>query len=291
MTEQHNPEPSRTEEIQQIHRDYRLFYQILGGIILVGIGVLIGAFAFRDDDGYIVNVYTEMLSIGITVFIIDRLYRYREERNAEKRLKEQLFRNAASISNKIAKDAIHQIRQHNPDWLIGENGILKGADLEHARLVDADLTRANLQEARLSWASLQNAKLLDADLRRSKLIGAHLERCSLYGTNFSGADMSFVNLTSAVIFGADFSNADLRGAIFDEAALLGGTNFSGANLQHASLRNVRKSAPGMKISVNPNRFMIVLDPETILPDGSHWSPDRDLREFTDPEGWQRDQNP
>lgn len=295
MSEQHPPEPSRMEEIRQIHRDYRLFYQILGGIILVGIGVLIGAILFSDDDGYVVNVYTEILSIGITVLFIDRLYRYREEKNAEKRLKEQLIRDAASISNEIAKNAIYQIRRHNKQWLIGENGILKGANLEYANLSGADLREANLQDAILHNANLESALFSRANLQNAFIPFSNLRGAALDTTKCTNADMIHINLSQARILGVDFSGARLEQANFREAKIFGRNDFRGANLYLADFQDStlgqKMQIPGIQIEVDPSRFMPVFDTNTILPDGSNWRKGRDLREFTDPEGWQRDQNP
>ncbi len=83
---------TRLKEIRAIHKEYRLFYRICGSAVLVGVGILLGAALFSDQNGYEMNLFTEMIgvavSIGITVLVIDRMY---ERRNTE-RLKNNLKR-------------------------------------------------------------------------------------------------------------------------------------------------------------------------------------------------------
>ena len=65
----------------------------------------------------------------------------------------------------------------------------------------------------------------------------------LYRVNFHGAMLREADLTGAFLQGARLENADLRGAMLD-----------GANMDNV----------------------------TICPDGASWSPDTDMRRFTDP---------
>jgi uncharacterized protein YjbI with pentapeptide repeats len=63
----------------------------------------------------------------------------------------------------------------------------------------------------------------------------------------------------------------LRGTVLDEADLRG-ANLQGANLCGACLELQFNGAPFSEAK---------LDGATILPDGSKWLPDTDLRRFTD----------
>lgn len=219
----------RWTEIQSIHKRYRFQYQIMGGVALVGVGMLIGAAIFAQDGGYATNLYTEILSIAITVFIINGLAERREVRR-------RLMGEAGSQSNEAAKRAITDLRQRG--WLSGEDGLLQRTDLR----------RANLQDARLENANLQRVNLLEANLR-----DAYLWFANLQGAHLQNADLQDARLT-----GADLQRAFLHGA-----------NLKGANLWEANLQDASLSYVGF-------------DENTILPDSSKWSPDTNMKRFTDP---------
>jgi uncharacterized protein YjbI with pentapeptide repeats len=85
-----------------------------------------------------------------------------------------------------------------------------------------------------------------ADLRH-----ARLHRASLRQTVLSTADLRGANLQQADLRDAYGRQVDLRGADL-QGALLHGARFEDAHL----------------------------DEETTLPDGTHWTPDRRLEEFT-----------
>ena len=106
---------SRNEEIQQIHKDYIGFYQLGGGLFLVLIGVLIGAVIFANDSGYGTNIYTELLSVGLTILVLNGLQERRDTRNRIKDLQEQLVREAGSSVNATARTAIDTMRKRG--WL------------------------------------------------------------------------------------------------------------------------------------------------------------------------------
>jgi hypothetical protein len=155
----------------------RIFYFIAIAGVLILFGVWLGTALF-DADSVLPNVYTEVLSIAVTVLILNKL----AERREENALKRQLIMNAGSLSNEIAKDAVHQISKRR--WLIRENGILKGADLMDANLQDADLNGANLQ-----GAYLERAKLKGAHLEISQLQGAYLGEANLQGAYLHNANL------------------------------------------------------------------------------------------------------
>src|SRR5262245_6868247 len=75
-------------------KDNRFFYRILGGVALVGIGVVIGFGLFQtkeDRSSYVINAFTSVLSISITVFVLDLLAQRREEKREERELKARLI--------------------------------------------------------------------------------------------------------------------------------------------------------------------------------------------------------
>lgn len=82
--------------------------------------------------------------------------------------------------------------------------------------------------------------------------------------NFAGG-----NLTGANLAGIETSIGD-RDFPYECSPSFEGANFQGANLKGATLR--------VKFST-----------ETILPDGSKWAVNRDMREFTHPDEWKAKQ--
>jgi len=117
---------------------------------------------------------------------------------------------------------------------------LSGAILNHAILHGCNLDQANLGGVRLINANLNGASLKQADLRGSdltnaRLIGANLSGAICIRTNFHRAVLKFANLTRIDLMGG----SDLSGAWLDHAnlgsALCHGACLSGASLNHAKL--------------------------------------------------------
>jgi hypothetical protein len=246
MATEHAPDtPSRDEEIRLIWTHNQWLYIVVGfmaGLLFFPLLQLVIA----DVSGLLSNLVPEAVGIGVTVLLIDRLNRLRDERNAERALKEQLLRNIRSTSNEVAIDAVHQLREYK--WLVGEKGLLKGQRLRGANLKNASLEFANLQGVKLGFANLQEANLECASLR-----GANLGSTNLWGTDFTNADLIEVNLWGANLAGASLRSADL----------------TSANLQAAILEE----------GIIKAQF----DETTILPDGTHWTPETNMRRFTHPE--------
>jgi len=189
------------------------------------------------------NIYTEIISIGITIVILDRINEYRETQ----RLKKQLRRDAGSRSNTTALSAIDSMRHEG--WLVGKSGLLEKQSLRRSNLDQSYLRYAQLYKTDLYRSSLVEADLIEADMKFSNLTHANLEGAWLYRTQLNGAELSYVNF---------------------EKARFGGVNFYGANLKHANLTNVG-SWEGKKPPLVP-----------LLPDGTQWTPDVDMEKFTNP---------
>lgn len=247
---------------QNARDEYPLLFPLLTSLILIGIGIAIGRILFADDASYSTNLYTEFLSISITVFVLNLFARQREERRRISDLQDQLIRNAASLSNEIAKDAVHQMRRRK--WLrYGDTEqLLRGEDLQGAKL----------QDSSLDWADLRYAILAEANLRNVMLRGAHLE-----GADLRFADLSKANLCGAFLHEANLGDANLGNADLLETKLvkadLGSANLKGANLHGTIL----KGANLFNANLDDARFTN----NTVLPDGTHWTPDTDLTRFTD----------
>ena len=243
----------RLQDVRTIYAEFHKFYELFGGLSLVLVGVMIGMFVFRGSADFQTNLYTEFLSICLTVFVLDTRARHREQQRREDDLRDRLLREAASTTNDTAKNAIEELEKR--DLLRGEKGWLKQADMGGANLNAVDMETANLQRVNLSRAKLENAMLFEADLQEADLSGAELRNALL----------SYANLRNAALDNADLRGANLQHTVLDYANL----NFSdlrGADLTRASLKNATFSEA-------------LFDERSILPDGNAWTPETDLTVF------------
>ena len=118
------------------------------GLIALAVFVL----GWIGGSDYVTNIYTELIgviiSIGVTVVIVDQFYErrdrerekeqaQREEERRTEELKRRLVRDAGSRSNDVAIAAIDELRER--EWLEGDKGLLKGADLWKTNLKGAFL--------------------------------------------------------------------------------------------------------------------------------------------------------
>lgn len=91
--------------------------------------------------------------------------------------------------------------------------------------------------------------------------------------SLAGLCLDGINLTAENLWGANLQNVDLSRAALRDANLQGadlrGTTFVGADLQDVTLRSSYLGYA--KFSA-----------ETILPDGTHWAREIDMKRFTDP---------
>jgi len=151
------------------------------------------------------------------------------------------------------------------------NTSLMVSNLTNAIMWEAgvNLTESNCAGAVLSYANLTDALLTNANLSNATLPGASLERATLRQTNLTGAVLSRARLIDAALW---YTN--LRDACLNQANLTGAeiryANFCGALMIEARLEGV--------IGIETARF----DHATVLPDGSFWTPDTDMRRFVDP---------
>jgi uncharacterized protein YjbI with pentapeptide repeats len=128
--------------------------------------------------------------------------------------------------------------------------VIPTIDLIRTDLSSVDLSQLDLTGAFLSEANLSQANLNGAFLKGAELSGAILTDASLVNTHMFGADLTDASLVNTHMLGADLRRANLRGA-----------NLNGADLRRALLSD-----------------KTILD-ETILPDGSNWTPGTDLTKF------------
>lgn len=242
-----SPSSNREQEIQDIWRSNRPFFQ-LGFIFLVLlIGIAIGALLFGDNANFNLNIYTEIISIIVTALVVDQIIRRRDR----KQMQQRLLRDVAGPSEDVAKAAINIMREEN--WLVGEHSLLKNAYLWEAKLTGVALNGANLSGAALGNSYFQEAYLSNVNFSNADLMGADLNRADMVNSNFHNAQMRYANLEASYL-GA----ADLRGANLQDA-YLAGAHFTDMYFGDATF-----------------------DSNTVLPDGSRWDQTAEIDRFTDP---------
>ncbi len=242
------------------------------------------------------NVSSELISIVITVLVLDRLNARRQNVQELARLKALMGSNEVTVT----KIAIAELRAKG--WI--SDGSLKDANLFGANLSGADLMRANLTNVVLWHSNLSNADLYDANLSRAKcrsanLSGANCENANLSGadfntdatdennavTNLSGSKLALANLSKVQMSEANLSNADLSRANLS-AADMGFVNLTGANLMQANLFNANLDSANLEGAIlfdsklqHANVYGVQCNTNTILPDGKAWSKGVDWSEY------------
>lgn len=201
--------------------------EIIGGaVLLLIIGITLMSHA-ADNNGEIVlaklwddfyaNIASEVGSIIITVFFIDRLQREREKRNDM--LKDLLRALRSNDAGRI---------QSAKDELVEEgfftDGSLGGAVLPTANLQGLVVERARLYNINLDYAILDAdggaaAQLKQADLRNASFVGAKLSDADLRSARLDGAELRDAELRGTILFNASFKNADLSKADLSRARL------------------------------------------------------------------------
>lgn len=179
------------------------------------------------------NGATELVSIAITILIIDRLY----ERKQREHEKQRLILQLGSSHLGFATEASRLLNLHG--WLTDgsvRKAYLHGTNLSRALLVAADfqgcelsqakfrfaaLNKANLKKAYLLAADLSDTHLIEANLEEATLAHANLSRATMSGANLvranlQGANMQATNLLCANLADADLTDADLLEAIYDQ---------------------------------------------------------------------------
>jgi hypothetical protein len=274
---------TRWQEILVIWQDNRWLFTVAGWLLgMLTLPLL--QYISLDISNLLTNLVPEAIGIVFTVLILDRL----AENRAREQLQTRLIQEARSQSNETAKAAVDWMNAEG--WLKRDSqvALLKGANLTNAKLGDADLRQADLQHTDFWRASLQHAHLRYANLQYANLNDANLRDAHLRYTSLQHAAMNNASLQHAYCEYANLQHADLTKA-----------NLKAATLYRASLRHAK---------LDDSQF----DEKTILPDAQRiqneagellkdeigdylydnlWTPQTDMRRYTDPEHsdfWQPD---
>jgi hypothetical protein len=147
------------------------------------------------------NIIPELLSISITVLIIDTLYR----KHSDDELKKVLIKQLGSKNNAVASQALEELGARG--WL--SDGTLNSAYLISANLDGNSITGADMRGVHLSFASLKDTPWFETDLEGAFLDHADLENATLsmpaVGPHFAEA-----NLENAFLSHANLRNSKVR---------------------------------------------------------------------------------
>lgn len=268
----------RMKEAAELRREFRVELLIVGLLLgFVGGWYIFGPGRLLSSDGYITNVFTELLSVGLTAGVFTAII----ERSKTKELRKQLVRQAGSVDHQIAINAIEQMGDRK--WTQGQHSLLKGAILARANLHHARLWNANLQDSNLQGINLEGAELPVANLCNANLWGAHLQKAALNNANLRNAKLANADLRKSDLLEADLRHADLLGADLENASLRGailvGTNLQGANLSGTDMSAVYLQGADIRYANYRGSSLRT----AILPDGTEWLEDTDMEKFTNPQ--------
>ncbi len=273
---------TRQEEIKAIHSKYPRFNFITLGIVVLSIGVLIGFYLvdsnFLEGD-YSTGLYTEFISIIITIVVLDQINDYRDAQ----RRKKALFRQVKSRSNDFAVDALDQILNEDLwdellEYYRNDDGRFDLSRVQWAggvNLRNKDLKRVNFSTANLERIILANAKLEGVNLYGTNLKGADLRRANLAYTDLEFAKLNGAYLAEANLQGANLMSANL------ERAMLGSTNLTGARLALTNMEHTLAWKVNLQGAYLANAKLKGAELRGAnLPDGTKWTPETDLKPFT-----------
>ncbi len=280
-----------------MRKRWQKFYEWWSLTRVLGASALVFGFVFLVIEPpisrFLSDIAPEFFGIGVTVLLID----WANERRSTAEEKAALILQMGSDDRAFAVEAARILRQK--EWLM--DGSLNGKRFSQARLQKANLENSQLQGVNLESADLEEVRLINANLHNANLSEAKLKKANLYQADLSNINLRKANLQFAILVESNLQNSDLEGvdlqkaklhqanlkqAILYEANLKGAdlscVNLCGADLTDANLRHVNLYFRGAY--VNP-----ICDENTIMPDGSYWTPDRDWREFTHPDEWAAEQ--
>lgn len=271
----------RWQLIRRTQIDYDDFYKFSGAIILVLMGIWLGMHFVKDSEGYFTNLYTEGLSIILTVLVIERLNRNR----ATQERKLALFRQAKSRLNDVAVEALDQI-QHAGWWdnlllhyytkqkIFRSIRTVKG---KHQVFYRGEKVYSNL--SKVQWSGGVN--LNDTNLKGVNFVDANLENANLAKANLEGADLRNANLINANLAHANLLDANLALANL-KGVFLGGANLKGTDLWEVDFD---------KMTVLPDADFVGLDHFKRDIYDKYWTPETDMSRYTNPNHKDKDGNP
>jgi uncharacterized protein YjbI with pentapeptide repeats len=223
----------------------------------------------------------ELLSAAFTTLLLTLLLSSIQSCQANAALKRSLIARMGSANNAVADAAVRELDTNG--WLV--DGSLIGEAFGNANLQNSRLSRANLRAASFSEANLSDTIFTGANLVSIRIMSSDLQRA-----NFDHAIMERAEIKSSDLRQAFLNNSDLTEADLDSSdmrySILRDANMRGANLHRVDLRYANLEAVDFTeanlwgVQFSPHHIMI--NENTILPDGNHWTNITDLSRFTSP---------
>jgi uncharacterized protein YjbI with pentapeptide repeats len=253
------------------------------------------------------NVSSELISIVITVLVLDRL-------NARLAVQERnlsLFRQAKSRSLNVALEAVDQIlhddlwnalleyyRDHQGQVDLSKVKWAGGVQLSNLNLQKVNLYGSQLENANLESAYMGNIHLENANLGFTHLEDANLENADLENANLSRSKLENADLFAACLENANLWQSQLRNACLAAAhlenAYLGFAQMEQTDLQEAHLENASLWCASLRDAKNIETA--IFNEKTALPDAEYlgraeddrhiydkyWTLDTDMTRYTNP---------
>jgi hypothetical protein len=253
------------------------------GILLALIGITVTLIGHFNQYGTLdvrrlfadmyANIGAELLSIALTVLIIDKLV----ERRDRHQQKERLIREMGSRDSGTALSAVDELRARG--WLT--DGSLTRADLKYANLSDANLADAVMPGAYLTFAILKAADLRNASLRGAILRSTDLREALLLNTDLSDTKILDANLQNAKMQGANLAGAQITGSDLTGVRGLTDERFASTSKLQKSIMPTgarydgRYNLPADIIGIDPTNIAAMADYYGITADtyqkGQSWS--------------------
>ncbi len=233
------------------------------GLIILSTGILIGClyhypktWACADFiNQFYANLSTELISISITILLIDYLYELKEKLALKARLKREL----GSEDKGFTSRALKELREFG--WLT--DGSLNSIDLSNANLSgldlsNADLTKVNLSNAKLKGCNLTNANLTETNLTNADLSEAILlksvfkktilKECTLYAAKINETQLSECDFIKANIELGQLRGCTIENCFLEEANLAF-TNFEDTTFKSCKLIRANMSGTNLKNTI------------------------------------------
>ena len=229
-------------------RSSKVKWVVLAG--LVAFAVLSGLIGHSTTDedlkGMCFGFVTELSGAVITFILLELIVGgvERQEEKKQQKIEKERERKRQLIAMLRSREKTEQQKDALDE--------LKRCWLYDGSLNEQNLEGANLSEMRLAGAKLRSAILIEANLQCAHLGDSILDGAYLTDANLNNADLDGAKLMRARLDGATLIKANLRNADLSHAHLEG-ANLTGADLTSA------------------NWSEVVLDEDTILPDGVRWT--------------------
>jgi len=151
------------------------------------------------------NIIPELLSIALTVFIIDTL----NKRHAEDETKKILIEQLKSQNNAVASQALAEMEARGWLW----RGVLRGVYLASSNLDNNSFINVDFKRVNFSFASLKNTNWFETDLEDAVLHQVDLHGATLsvhaVGPYYAEANLKNARITNSNLFGVSVRNEQL----------------------------------------------------------------------------------